>query len=356
MPITPLPEPPSRADSTNFAQRGDAFMAALPGFAVEANALAADVSNKQGIASAAAAAAIAQADIATTKAGQAGAAATAAGNSAGSAAASEAAALAYKNAAENSASNAATSEANAAASAGSVDAQGFATDYAGPTEPPVKWPYMAWADTGNMRLKRRNAANTDWIDLGPLLKDLSKGQNIAFTPAGNLVATNVQAALEELDSEKQAALGFTPLNKAGDTMLGTLNLAAGTLWGGWNIAADAPPAAGIRFRAPGRYWFMGGSASTFYFNGNDGTGNNVANIFTVTGEVLNFRLRPTVAGTYPMAYAGIAGAHIGTITEYGAIGTGTVSTVVTSSPQVMIGLRGNGAGLFYPQGRAYQMV
>jgi hypothetical protein len=40
MTITALPTPPSRSDPANFAARGDAFMAALPTFATEANALA----------------------------------------------------------------------------------------------------------------------------------------------------------------------------------------------------------------------------------------------------------------------------------------------------------------------------
>jgi len=39
MPITPLPTPvPSRADPANFAERGDAFLAALPTFAAETEA------------------------------------------------------------------------------------------------------------------------------------------------------------------------------------------------------------------------------------------------------------------------------------------------------------------------------
>jgi hypothetical protein len=40
MAITPLPTPPSRSDPANFADRGDAFLGALPTFATEANALA----------------------------------------------------------------------------------------------------------------------------------------------------------------------------------------------------------------------------------------------------------------------------------------------------------------------------
>lgn len=43
MPITPLPTPPSRQDPSNFADRGDAFLGALPLFAVQANALASTV-------------------------------------------------------------------------------------------------------------------------------------------------------------------------------------------------------------------------------------------------------------------------------------------------------------------------
>ncbi|MGG2424917.1 hypothetical protein ACQV88_25950, partial [Ralstonia pseudosolanacearum] len=39
MAITSLPTPPSRSDPENFPERADAFMAALPRFATEANAL-----------------------------------------------------------------------------------------------------------------------------------------------------------------------------------------------------------------------------------------------------------------------------------------------------------------------------
>lgn len=54
MTITALPTPPSRADSANFAARGDALMTALPTFVTEINALQTDVNAKQVLASAAA--------------------------------------------------------------------------------------------------------------------------------------------------------------------------------------------------------------------------------------------------------------------------------------------------------------
>ena len=43
MAITSLPAPPSRSDPENFAERADAFMAALPQFAEQANVLQAEV-------------------------------------------------------------------------------------------------------------------------------------------------------------------------------------------------------------------------------------------------------------------------------------------------------------------------
>lgn len=142
MAITPLPTPPSRADSTNFAQRADAFMAALPTLVTETNAATADITEKQGIASAAANTAAEQAGIATTKAGQAGAGAAAASDSEEAAALSEAAALAHKNAAAASADSAGGSAIAAANSAASV-------------EPRPKRNYLI---NGNMRVDQNGTA------------------------------------------------------------------------------------------------------------------------------------------------------------------------------------------------------
>ncbi|OZI23624.1 hypothetical protein CAL26_09285 [Bordetella genomosp. 9] len=47
MPITPLPDPPSRSDPANFPERADAFMAALPLFAQQANTLQQQVNQKE---------------------------------------------------------------------------------------------------------------------------------------------------------------------------------------------------------------------------------------------------------------------------------------------------------------------
>lgn len=47
------------------------------------------------------------------------------------------------------------------------------TDHAGPDEPELTWPYMTWADTGTEPpvLMRRNAADDDWLTIGPLFMD-----------------------------------------------------------------------------------------------------------------------------------------------------------------------------------------
>lgn len=47
MPISALPTPPSRQDPTNFNDRADAFLGALPLFQSEANTLQTDVNSKQ---------------------------------------------------------------------------------------------------------------------------------------------------------------------------------------------------------------------------------------------------------------------------------------------------------------------
>lgn len=86
MPITSLPTPPSRSDPVNFASRADSFMAALPTFATEANALQADVNSKESTATTAATTATTQA---TNAANSASAASTSATNAATSATAAQ---------------------------------------------------------------------------------------------------------------------------------------------------------------------------------------------------------------------------------------------------------------------------
>jgi hypothetical protein len=91
MAITILPAPPQRSDPINFATRADAFLTAIPIFAVEANTLATDVNSKQVAAS--------------TSASSASSSATAASTSASAASASQIAAAASETAAAASSSS-----------------------------------------------------------------------------------------------------------------------------------------------------------------------------------------------------------------------------------------------------------
>jgi len=70
MTITALPTPPTRDDPANFASRADTFLAALPDFATEANALASAV-NADEIAAAASAAAAAASETAAAASAEA---------------------------------------------------------------------------------------------------------------------------------------------------------------------------------------------------------------------------------------------------------------------------------------------
>jgi len=88
----------------------------------------------------------------------------------------------------------------------------------GSTEPATMYAYMYWADTTAGILKQRNAANNAWINVFTLVG--IKASDIRSTAAGGIAATNVEAALNELDTDKAAL--------AGATFTGRLIAAAGT--------------------------------------------------------------------------------------------------------------------------------
>ena len=69
----------------------------------------------------------------------------------------------------------------------------------GATQPDNTFAYMWWADTTVGKLKQRNAADSAWINILTLAG--IKGSDIANTPAGNVAATDVQAAIDELDAD-----------------------------------------------------------------------------------------------------------------------------------------------------------
>ena len=299
MSITPLPEPPSRGDSVNFAQRGDAFMAALPPFVDQFNAMQADVTAKQSTASTAATTATEQAVIATTKAGQAGTNAGSASDSAGAAATSEAAALAYKNAAGVSAGNAADSEAAAAASAASVDASilrwitqpigvpiPFRDDIAGVEVPPT--------DNPNFRYIKLTAA--DAYNTGVLTSETVSGSaplvlataviSVAGSPINGAVVDLVNTTRRSLRGGNSGTVEQDALqNITGSTSLiyfGGDNGNAGAM--SKTLVSNSPAQAGTVGGSPG-------GGYTISFNAADSPGARTANETRFKNLGVNYYMR-----------------------------------------------------------------
>lgn len=100
----------------------------------------------------------------------------------------------------------------------------------GAAAPGVMFAYMWWADTTTGLLKRRDSTNSIWITIGPI--DQIGGAGITNTPSGGITETNVQAALNGLDTRK-AALGVP------NTWTKAQGVAQVALADAANIATDA---------------------------------------------------------------------------------------------------------------------
>lgn len=182
--ITALPTPPSRADDPqNFATKADAFLGALPGFRIEANTLGDYMETKAGEAAASASAADADRIAAQAAAADADADRIAAANSAA--------------AASGSAGNASSSAAAAAASYDSFDDRYLGAKSSDPTTDNDGNALLVGAIYFNTGSGFRGWNGSAWVAL-----PAATAAATAFTPAGNIAATNLQAAIQELDSEK----------------------------------------------------------------------------------------------------------------------------------------------------------
>lgn len=232
MAITPLPAPPSRSDPQNFAERGDAFMAALPTFALEANALQADVNEKQALTAAAAESADQNAQSAAVSENNAAVSAASAANSAASASTSESNAQA-------SATSAATSASEAAISAGSVDSRNLSSDFAGATPPPSPWPKMTWADIPSGLLKRWDEARSAWL------------------PEGNLFVRPIKSTGDVIAGG--LSFGDSPVESAFDN---SRHLALVGSAYGFNVTTDGA----LNYNSDGRHRFLIGESTTLSFD------------------------------------------------------------------------------------------
>lgn len=206
-PISPLPTPPSPADSpVGFNTKAFALLGALPAFVTEANAQASGLD-------ASVAAAGAQATIATNKAGEALTSANNAALSKTGADGARDAAVIAKNAAEAALDSFDDRYLGAKAVAPTTDNDGGA----------LLTGAMYW-DTALPGMRSWNGAA--WVTL-----PAATAAAISNTPAGSLAATTVQAAINELDSKKSRSLfakADTDSVAFTKTGAGTISLKAGT--------------------------------------------------------------------------------------------------------------------------------
>jgi len=109
----------------------------------------------------------------------------------------------------------------------------------GATAPATIYAHMLWADTTAGVLKKRNSANSAWITLGNLndatcFAGALTAALIAYAGSTNLAATDVEGALDELDTEKAGIALKNIFQKA----QGAQAIALGTLSGTINTNAN----------------------------------------------------------------------------------------------------------------------
>lgn len=175
--------------------------------------------------------------------------------------------------------------------------QALASSSSGSSAPSPSFPCQLWADTGASRLKRRNAANSAWLDEGPLdaaLRDAaSQGGFVADTGVANAYVCNFVPALTVRSESTPLRFKVANANTAASTIndgIGTVDLVGATqaaLVGGELIANGI---AWIQWNATtGAYvlLFCTGAAGSAV--------NQVQTAFTTAGTAPNFTLTPVPA-------------------------------------------------------------
>ena len=173
--------------------------AAVTAASGSATAAAGSATAASGSATASSSSATAASGSATAASGSAGTASTQAGNAAGSA-----------TSASGSATAANTAKLAAELALDSFDDRYLGNKAAAPTLDNDGMALLVGALYWDNSLGLRGYNGTSWVTI-PAATAVSVGN----TPAGNIASTNVQAALNELDAEKQIALGFVPIQQGG---------------------------------------------------------------------------------------------------------------------------------------------
>ena len=175
--------------------------------------------------------------------------------------------------------------------------QALASLSSGASAPSPSFPCQLWADTGTSRLKRRNAANSAWVDEGPLdaaLRDAaSQGEFVADTGAANAYACNFVPAITARSESTPLRFKAGNANSGASTVndgLGTVDLVGAThaaLQGGELIANGI---AWIQWNST-----VGAYVLLFCTGATGPSVNQVPTAFTTAGTAPAFTLTPVPA-------------------------------------------------------------
>ena len=339
-PISPLPTPPSPADSpVDFNTKAFALLGALPAFVTESNAQASGLD-------AAVAAAGLEADAAALKAGEALASANNAALSKTGADSARDASVAAKNAAEAALDSFDDRYLGAKAVAPTTDNDGGALLPGALYWDTVLGAMRAWSGSVWVTLPATTAAaisNTpagsiaattvqaalNELDAEKIARTDVYAAGIPNTPAGSITATTVQAAINELDSEKVAKTAVIAIANGG-TGATTANAAAdaigafrrGTLLGTVSQSAGVPTGAVIErgSNANGQYVrFADGTQICTHFVSVSGASAVSGQIFVSQSNTWTF---PAVFANTPAFYANEIG---GNGSSWAGLGGGAAS-------------------------------
>lgn len=279
MTITTTLMPPSRGGApATFSADMDAFLAALPTWTTQANALESNVNAKEASATSAA-------TTATTKAGEAATSASNAASSASTAATNATTASTQASNASSSATNAAASATNAANSASAAAASAASITWTSPgaigSTTPNSGAFTTLSATGNATLGDAEATDTHAIKGATtiLANSASPALKVTQTGAGNAFVVEDTTSTDVSPFVINAA-GYVVAGHTGTAISGaqlqTVSSAAEGL-GAVNISADTNGPVNTFAKARGTAGaptvvLSGDTFSRLDFSGHDGTG------------------------------------------------------------------------------------
>lgn len=133
----------------------------------------------------------------------------------------------------------------------------IATMYSGSSSPGAVGAFRWWADTGTNTLWQRNAANTAWVKIGPLLTEL------ATTSASSLTSGTVATA--RLPAASTSVAGIAQLNSTTTSTSTTQAATASAVKAAYDAAVAAQTSAtnAISYAARAFCVFNGAASGTF---------------------------------------------------------------------------------------------